>query len=278
MLVEGVDFARDLMSLEDAGWRAMAANVSDIAAMGARSRLATVALGVAGPGAIDDVLECYRGIAAAARHWKLDVAGGDLSRAPAMTIAITVVGEVRPTDAKRRDGGRPGDILAVTGPLGSSRAGLELARNASLRITGDRATRALEAFRRPRARLAAGRFLGASRNVGAMMDCSDGLAMDLPRLCASSRCGALLQSVPVAPAAAAVAEQLGEDPERFTLAAGEDYALIVAVRKRAFGHLAARYRARFGEELIRIGVLREEPGVTWNGAPLERSGWDHFAV
>src|SRR5215469_14703376 len=88
MLVEGVHFTRDLMSLEDAGWRAMAANASDLAAMGARPVLATVSLGVPESAKPAEVLELYRGIAAAARASRLSVAGGDLSRAPAFTIAI----------------------------------------------------------------------------------------------------------------------------------------------------------------------------------------------
>ena len=109
------------------------------------------------------------------------------------------------------------------------------------------------------------------------MDCSDGLSTDVARLVAASRCGATIETVPVADAARSVAQMRGENPEHFALGAGEDFELIVAVRAAAFRHLAARYRARFGRELIRIGALVAPPGVTWNGAPLERSGWDHFA-
>jgi thiamine-monophosphate kinase len=277
MLVEGVDFGAALMTLEDAGWRAMAANVSDLAAMGARPLLAIVALGIPKERGADELLELYRGLVAAARRWSLTVAGGDLSRAPALTLAVTVVGEVRASDAKRRNGERRGNVVAVTGPLGDARAGLELARDPELRVADDLRDRALEAFRRPRARVAEGRFLAASRNVTAMMDCSDGLSTDVSRLAEASDCGAILESVPVGLAARALAEALGENSERFALGAGEDFELIVAVRAAAFRHLAARYRARFGRDLLRVGTLSARPGVTWNGAPLERSGWDHFA-
>jgi thiamine-monophosphate kinase len=277
MLVEGVDFTRDLMSLEDAGWRAMAANVSDLAAMGARPRLALVALGIPQELSADNILECYRGIATAAAQWKLVIAGGDLSSAPALTIAVTVVGEVRAPDCKRRDAARPGNVIALTGPLGNARAGLELARAPELPIGDDLRAQALQAFRRPQARVAQGRFLAASRNVTALMDCSDGLSTDLMRLAAASGLGANLETVPVAAAARAYAQSIGQDAEQFALGAGEDFELIVAIRASAFAHLAARYRARFGSEIIRAGLLCERPGVTWNGAPLERSGWDHFA-
>jgi thiamine monophosphate kinase len=93
----------------------------------------------------------------------------------------------------------------------------------------------------------------------------------------ASRCGATIETVPVADAARAVAQMRDENPEHFVLGAGEDFELIVVVRAAAFRHLTARYRARFGRELIRIGTLVAQPGITWNGAPLERSGWDHFA-
>jgi thiamine-monophosphate kinase len=275
MLVENVDFTRDAMALQDVGWRAMAANVSDLAAMGAKPVLATVALGFPETMTLDEIVELYRGLAACAARGKLVMVGGDLSRAPALTIAITVVGEVRTSNVKTRAGGRPGDVVAVTGKLGAARAGLELTRNPEL-IDGELREEALRAFRHPQARVAEGRFLAANRNVTAMIDCSDGLSTDLSRLAAASGCGATVECVPLARSARAVAEAQGEDPERFGLAGGEDFELIAAIRARAYRHVAARYAARFHHELLRVGVLRAEPGVVWNGAPLERSGWDHF--
>ena len=264
MLVEGVHFRRDMMPLEDAGWRAMAANLSDLAAMGARPVLATVALGVPADSAENDVTAIYRGIATCAQRYAIAIAGGDLSRSDAITIAITVVGEVRPSNLKLRSGGRPGDVLAVTGELGAARAGL-------LGEAGG-----VEAFRRPQPRLAEGRFLAASANVRAMMDCSDGLSTDLARLCAASGCGAELVSVPVADAARAAARRNDEEAENFALRGGEDFELLVAVRARAFGYLASRFERRFKRPLLRIGVLQSAPSVEWHGTRLAAQGWDHF--
>jgi thiamine-monophosphate kinase len=276
MLVEDVHFARDLMAPADAGWRAMSANVSDLAAMGARPLLATVAFGFSAASAIADVCEFYCGMAQAALEAGLTIAGGDLSRAPVTTIAIAAIGEVRPSDLKTRGGGRPGDVLAVTGELGASRAGLFAAQQSGL-LTGALRDKALAAFRRPHARWREGRFLAASRNVAAMMDCSDGLSTDLDRLCRVSGTGAVIESVPVASEAAHAAQALGEEADRFALAGGEEFELLVAIRPRAFAHLAARFLAQFGRPLLRVGRLREEPGVEYCGAPLERGGWDHFA-
>lgn len=265
MLVEGVHFRRDLMSLEDAGWRAMVANLSDLAAMGARPVLAVVALAAPANNADEEIPEIYRGIAGAAKRFGISIAGGDLSRSDAIVIAITVVGEVRPSNVKTRSGGKPGDVLAVTGPLGAARAGL----------FGEPA--GLQAFRRPVPRIAEGKFLAASANVDAMMDCSDGLSTDVARLCAASGCGAVLDAIPVSEAARAAAQRSGEEPETFALAGGEDFELIAAIRPRAFSHLAQRFEKRFNSTLSRIGSLRAEPGVEWNGVLLAPGGWEHFA-
>ena len=265
MLVEGVHFTRDTMSLEDAGWRAMAAALSDLAAMGARPVLATVALGVPAANGSLEIVELYKGIAAAARRFRIAVAGGDLSRSDIVTISVTVVGEVRPSNVKTRAGGKSGDVLAVTGELGASRAGL-LGEAAGLQV-----------FRRPVPRIEEGRFLGASANVTAMMDISDGLSTDARRLCAASDCGGEIENIPVADSAREVAQRLGDDPERFALVGGEDFELLVAIRPRAFRNLAGRYEKRFKKRLLRVGSLRKGRGVTWRGTPVDSLGWDHFA-
>jgi thiamine-monophosphate kinase len=277
MLVEGVHFNRSLMSLRDAGWRAMMSNVSDLAAMGARPVLATVALGIPGNASLDDIREVYGGLASAAATARLEIVGGDLSQSAALTISIAAVGEVRASSAKTRSGGRPGAVLAVTGPLGAARAGLKIAGDPPALEAVEFAQEGLRAFRRPEARCTEGRFLGASRNVEAMMDCSDGLSTDLDRFCRASGCGAVVEQVPVAPVARTVAQHLGCDPERFALAGGEEFELLVAVRRRAFAHLAARFAKHFGRQLLQIGVLRAQPGIFHKDQPMERSGWDHFA-
>jgi len=276
VLIEGVHFTRDAMTLEDAGWRAMAANASDLAAMGARPVLATVALGVPPHSTSEEIETLYCGLAAAARQDRLAIVGGDLSRAPVLTIAITAVGEVRQSNVKTRAGARPGTAIAVTGRLGAARAGLDVARGA-VTLAPELEIEALRAFRRPEARCAEGRFLAASRNVLAMMDCSDGLSTDLARLCAASGCGAEIESVPVAAAARAAAEAAGLSPEAYAVAGGEDFELIAAIRPRAFAHLQRRFALRFGRELHRAGVVRAQPGIEMHGRPLERTGWDHFA-
>ncbi len=276
MAVEGVHFTPDLMPLEDAGWRTMASNASDLAAMGARPVLATVALGVPPQAGSAAIMQLYAGLAEAARDAKLAIVGGDLSRAPVWTISIAAVGEVRPSNLKTRSGGRPGCVLCVTGSLGASRAGLDLASK-SISLDAETAKTATAAFRRPRARLTEGRFFGADRAVTAMMDCSDGLSSDLGRLARASSCGARIDDVPVHPAAAVAAACLGVDGQLYALAGGEDFELLLAVRARDYQRLSRRFAARFGRPLRRIGALVEGSGVEFRSAVLEPTGWDHFA-
>jgi thiamine-monophosphate kinase len=264
------------------GERAMAANVSDIAAMGARPRLATVALGL--PANVDEawVVACYRGMAAVCARFGARIVGGDIVRAPALTLAITIVGEVSPARMKRRDGGRPGDVLAVTGALGASHAGLELLRRPELtsELETDEVALAERAFARPTPRVAEGRYLAASTYVHAMMDLSDGLSIDAPRLARASGCGLTVEDVPVHLAAVAVADAANEDALSYALDGGEDFELLVAIAPRAFGHLAKRYAARFGTPLLRIGTLDRERGYRRRDAGQERelaiAGFDHF--
>ena len=275
-LVEGVHFTRDAMSARDAGHRALAANLSDVAAMGARPVLATIALGFPPETNPAWLLEAYDGIAALAKRVRCAIAGGDLTRAAAIVFAITVVGEVRASNLKTRGGARPGDIVAATGPLGASRAGLLIAGRPELAAEPELAG-ALEAYRRPEPRLREGRWLAGSRHVRAMMDTSDGLSTDLGRLCAASGVGATIETVPVHDAARRVAARTGDDAERWALDGGEDFELLISVEKRAFGHLAARFRAHTGRELLRVGTVTAGSGVRLaDGTAVAAGGWDHL--
>jgi thiamine-monophosphate kinase len=277
-LVEGVHFTRAAMSAHDAGRRALAANLSDIAAMGARPVLATVALGFPPGTDLAWLLACYDGIAALAERARCAIAGGDLTRAPAIVLSITVVGEVRASNLKRRDGARHGDVVAVTGALGASRAGLRIAVDRPELAGEPELEEALAAFRCPQPRLREGRWLGASRHVRAMMDISDGLSTDLTRLCAASNAGATIDRIPVHDAARRVAARTADDPERWALDGGEDFELLVAIEKRAFRHLAERFRAHFGRALLAVGRITDGAGVRLaGGTAVEAAGWDHLS-
>jgi thiamine-monophosphate kinase len=118
-------------------------------------------------------------------------------------------------------------------------------------------------------------------NVHAMMDCSDGLSTDLARMMQASGTGAVLERVPVARSARAAAAALGQEPDSYALAGGEDFELLAAVAVRAFAHLARRFAARFGAVLEPLGRVRADGGVVMvkqgREEPIPRTGWDHFS-
>jgi thiamine-monophosphate kinase len=277
-LVEDVHFTLAAMSPQDIGRRALAANLSDIAAMGARPVLATIALGVNERSDAAWICALYEGMADLARRSGCALAGGDITRCAAISIAITVVGEVRPSNLKRRSGARPGDVLAVTRPLGGSRAGLRVLTSRPDLADQAQFADVVRAFRTPEPELAAGRWLGASRNVHALMDSSDGLSTDVTRICAASGVGAVLESLPVDEGARRVAEFFEEDADGYALDGGEDFALIAAVSGRAFDYLAARFSQRFGRSLFRVGsFITGSKFRRPDGAIISAGGWDHLS-
>jgi len=270
--VAGVHADLALIGLDDLGWRALAAAVSDVAAMGGRPDGAVVA--VAGPPSTDlDLL--YDGIAGAAQSHGCPVVGGDLSSAGDLVVAVTVAGHVDGGPGPvLRSGARPGDAVLVTGPLGAGAAGLRLLR-AAASGTGGAALgtgtgvgsgedlQAVMAHRRPWARLAEGE---TARRAGAtaMIDVSDGLLADVGHVADASGVGYRLEDVPVAPGAT-MDEALG---------GGEDYELVLSTPD------PVRLTAAFVDAGLRAPVLigwctADTAERTRAGKPTMALGWEH---
>ncbi len=263
--VAGVHADLSLVGLDDFGWKAMAACVSDVAAMGGRPSYALVT--VSGPLGDVDVNVLYDGLLGAAAWAGCEVVGGDLTAAPALVVSVAVVGALDDggPPAVLRSGARAGDTLFVTGPLGASAAGLALLKAGRAGEDPDLAS----AHRRPRPRLAEGR---AARWAGAtaMIDVSDGLALDVRHLAAASGVGVALERVPVAVGVARVAD----DPEALALGGGEDYELLFATRDTAAME-AAFVEARLTAPL-RVGRCTADPSERrLRDGPLPELGWEH---
>ncbi|MEO6120580.1 MAG: thiamine-phosphate kinase [Acidimicrobiales bacterium] len=260
-VVAGVHADLDLVGLDDFGWKAVAAAVSDVAAMGGAARWLLAA--VCGP-PDTDLDRLASGMVEAAAAHSCPLVGGDLSRADQLVVTVTVVGEVAGPGppAVRRAGARAGDWVLVTGPLGASAAGLRLLRAAAAAGRGV-AGPCADAHRRPRARLAEGRQVRLA-GAGAMIDVSDGLSADLGHLASASGVGLRLDDVPVADGAT-FEEALG---------GGEDYELaFTAVDPTAV--VAAFAAAGLRRPLV-IGLCTDDPAVrTLAGQPLVTAGWEH---
>lgn len=253
--VLGVHLDAELFPLEDLGFKAVAAAVSDLAAMGGRPRAAVVAVS-SPPGT--DLEELHRGIADAAAMTNCPIVGGDLTHSLAVAVAVTVLGECPSHGAVLRSGARAGDELLVTGPLGRSAAGLRR-RRAGAPLEDE----LVVVHRRPWPRLREG-IAARSAQVHAMMDLSDGLGLDLHRLADASRVGFVLGDVPVA--AGATLEE--------AISGGEDYELLIATDD------AARLRLIFHDRglaaPLTIGHVVADPTErTLRGEHLVRRGFQH---
>ncbi len=226
-LVEGVHFDRRFTPPDAIGHRALAVNLSDLAAMGAEPRLALLSLALPSAFPLDDFDEMIGGFARLAARHRLHLAGGNLTRSPGpLVVDVTVSGTVKPRRAITRAGARPGDRLYVTGALGAGAAGLEM-----LRAGEPAAEEGPTAwYLRPQPRVRVGALLGRNRAVSAGLDLSDGLADGVRRLAAASGVGILLDgdALPIDPAARAWFERQGDPIER-AIAGGDDYELLVAV-------------------------------------------------
>jgi thiamine-monophosphate kinase len=257
-VIEGVHFSRESPDAA-VGHKALGRVLSDIAAMGGEPLWALIDV-VAPPGCRQSrITGIYRGLARTARRWNVAIAGGDLARGPCLELHAFCVGRVPSGRSALRSGARPGDLIGVTGRLGGSPLGRHL---------------------RFEPRLAEGAWL--RDRVSAMMDLSDGLATDLPRLLEESRAGAVLDAATIPVSAAARRAGGGMLPLSHALCDGEDFELLFTVRREKAPALIAGWKRRFKVPCTLIGEITARPGAleleTGQGRRfLSETGYEHFS-
>ena len=264
-LVEDTHFRWRSQAPATVGRRALVVNLSDLAAMGAKPLGFVVALAVPPSLALSKVEGLFAGLLREARIHACPLVGGNVAAARETSISITAFGNVAPGRALRRDAGRPGDRIFVTGSLG----GAALARARSER-EGTRLRKL------PVPRLAAGSALARIRAVGGCIDISDGLLSDLEHLLAGAGLGAQidLAKLPCPQGFRAACGRLGVDPEALMLTGGEDYELLFTLRARSSaGRSEASLARRLGVPVAEIGSVTARSGIS--GLPAGR-GWRHF--
>lgn len=268
--VEGVHFRLDWISPEEAGWRATAAALSDLAAEGAEPIGVLCAVTMPATAPEGELLELMAGASAAAAAVGSQVLGGDLASGPAWSVAVTVVGRTRAPVT--RGGAEPGDGVWVTGSLGGSRAALMAWQQGREPLPAAR-TR----FAHPEPRIAAGRWLGRN-GARAMIDLSDGLAGDAWHLAAASQVSLMidLDSVLVSAEAELEAKRLGISAQQFAAEGGEDYELLAALP--AGFDAANEFLRECGIPLTQIGDVAEGSGVRFllSGREMVLKGFNHF--
>lgn len=270
--VEGVHFLKDKAAPEEVGWKALAINLSDIAAMGGTPGPALISLALPGETEVEWVGGLYRGLGEAARSYGVAIAGGDVHAASQIVITVALWGGLAGEVPLTRSAARPGEAIAVTGPLGGSAGGLRMLKE-GLSLPPEVALFLRQAHLHPQPRLREGQLL-LQAGVRAAIDISDGLLSDLGHLCRASGVGARLWAAAI-PTHPHLRQAFGAEALRLALTGGEDYELLFTVPQEVMA------RARQALSFTVIGQTRAGVGIevvdeTGAPLPLSRKGWEHF--
>jgi len=278
-LVQDVHFSLSYMSWQELGWKSIAVNLSDIAAMGGFPRYALVSLGLPPGTEVENVIDLYRGMFDIAGKCGLVIVGGDTVNSPVVFVSVTVIGSAgeKKRGMLRRSGAQRGDQIAVTNSLGASAGGLKMLQK-GLKFAPKYAKQLRQSHLLPNPRVSEGQLLVA-KGVKCGMDISDGLIGDLAHICAESKVGARINvdSVPVSPAATAC---FGESGLEMALTGGEDYELLFAARPQIMNKLI---KAMPCPVTVVGEITAENTGkiklVDNSGKPfsIKKTGWDHFS-
>lgn len=283
-LIEDVHFSLSTTTPADLGYKTIAVNLSDIAAMAGIPRYALVSLGLNPKTEIRVIEDFYRGMLKAAAICGLKIIGGDTTSAPVLSINVTIWGQVEPRLLRRRSEAKAGQLIMVTGYLGASSAGLALLQNPSLKGKVKEAAALIKVHQLPIPRLNEAR-IASQCGAGAMEDISDGLATEILHICHESKVGVRinLSQLPVARGVAAVADLTKKDVNDFVLYGGEDYELIFTANKIDASRIKTEIETVTGTPVALIGEIRSVSerialiDIEGKTKELVHHGYEHFA-
>lgn len=283
--VEGRHFLRNKATPYQIGRKALAVNLSDIAAMGGAPTYALISLGLPNDLEVEFVDELYRGLTDEAKQFDVRIVGGNLSGAQQIFVDMTLLGEIEPQHLLLRSNAKEGDVVLVTGDLGAASVGVDvLMAERPIPISPKAREFVLESALTPTPRLSVGQLIARSGLASAMIDISDGLAADMGHICDESNVSVRLfaEPLPIANPTVEVSVAVGRDPLDPALHGGEDYELLVTAPHANAEKLVELVQTQTGVPLTVIGdIIPKSEARTFirgNGRmiPLHNRGWNHF--
>ena len=285
LLVEGIHFIRKTITGFDLGYKSLAVNLSDIAAMGGKASEAFVSLGIPLKCPLEYLEAVYDGMKHLAARFNVNILGGDTTSSKNdLIINVAVHGTVASNKLLRRDAAQPGDIIFSTGYLGDSKAGLHLILN-NLSVDSSAMQVLYRAHVLPEPQLLEGRFLADQSGIRAAIDISDGLSSDLGHIAEQSAVGAQIyvSEIPVSDSLKKFCAGFGFDPLEYALRGGEDYTLLCTAAAEKAEEIAQKFQDKFQRPLFRIGKTTADNRLEaifpdGTAKPISPRGWDHFKV
>ena len=263
MLVEDIHFLMDKITPYQLGWKAIAVNLSDIAAMGGRPLFILLSLGIPVEMNVELIQDIYKGMKDICEHYRVNILGGDTVASPdKLIINISLIGDAKEKEVIYRSGARPGDKVYLTGNVGDSAAGLKILKN-DISLPNSIGSHFIKVHNEPKPLIETGRIIATSGLASAMIDLSDGLLSDLGHICKESGVGAMLfrSKIPLSSELKLLASLANFNPLDIALSGGEDYLLLVTVPEEKIQDLELLFKDKRPSPLYLIGEIREKEGI-----------------
>ena len=284
MLVEDIHFLKAKITPYQLGWKSIAVNLSDIAAMGGRPLVLLISLAIPPEMDVELIQDIYKGMKNICEHYKINIVGGDTVASPdKLIINVSLIGDAKENEVLYRSGARPGDSIYLTGNVGDSFAGLNILKK-EIPSTKSIASHFIKIHNEPKPLIETGMAIAASGLANAMIDVSDGLLSDLGHICKESGVGAMFfkSKIPISSELKLLASRVRFDPLDFALSGGEDYLLLLTVPESNIKDFEMLWKDKVASPLYLIGGIRQKKGIKMvndDGSIEEiiKRGFNHFS-